>query len=111
MKKVIAVDIRKVDVASFLNDWLRTSIPNDVFAEAGDKTLARALAQLCRQQAADRDISPADLDRAARQMIPGGDNLVELIGYAIDYAAIQKTCALQQECAEFPSVYNATTQR
>src|SRR3954462_12659027 len=90
----------KAAVESFIKDWLSAYIIGEVYVEPGDTTLARALAQRCRAEAMEKGISPRDLDKAARQMIPGGDDLVELIGYAVEYATAPRTTVWQEETAE-----------
>jgi hypothetical protein len=74
------------DAKRFLADWISENVNAEAYEPEGDNTRARELAAECLIDAEQDGLSAELLDAAAKDMIGGGSNLVELIAKALESA-------------------------
>jgi hypothetical protein len=72
------------DAKRFISDWIDEHVNAEGFAGPDDRNRARELAKWCTEAAKEKGFSARDLHAAARDMIGGGDDLVNLIAHARD---------------------------
>jgi hypothetical protein len=74
------------DAENFITNWVNENVNSGPFAAPGGISMARQMAEQCKDDAKLDGISADDIDAAVKDMAGGGDDLVAFMASAMTSA-------------------------